>query len=238
MEERKLSRLGLVVLAALAIWVLALMMRPEGKLLGLKPDQVASLLYYLPILGLLGSGILASRKTWGRSARHLLIWFGILMALATASLYRQDVMEIGGRLMAGLMPGHAVTIVNGKGEKVVLLSRDMSGHYTATVNVNNQPVPMLIDTGASVVTLTYEDAVLAGIIPENLSYTRRVLTANGEAVAAPIDLTLVQLGPITRLNVPALVTRRGALDQSLLGMSFLSTLSSLHMRADELRLKD
>ena len=136
------------------------------------------------------------------------------------------------------MPGHAVTIVNSKGDKVVLLSRDMSGHFIATVTVNNQPVPMMIDTGASVVTLTYEDAVLAGIIPENLAYTKRVQTANGEALAAPIDLTLVQLGPITRVNVPALVTRRGAMDQSLLGMSFLSTLSSLHMRADELRLKD
>lgn len=237
MEDRKPSRLG-ILLAVLAVCVVALLLRPAGNMVGMKPDQIASLFYYLPILGLLGAGIVASRRTWSQSARQLLIWFVIMMGLATVSLYRDEARDAGARLLAGLVPGHAVTVTNGKGVQEVLLSRDMSGHFSATVSVNNQPINMMVDTGASSITLSYDDAVLAGIIPENLSYSTRVLTANGEAVAAPIDLTLVQLGPITRENVSALVTRRGALDQSLLGMSFLSTLSSLHMRSDELRLKD
>jgi aspartyl protease family protein len=237
MEERKISGFG-IALIVMAIGLLALMLKPEGRVLGLDTDELASLVYLLPILGMLAAGVIASRRTWGQSARNLLIWLLILLALATVSLYREDAKEVGARLLAGLMPGHAVTVTNRKGEKEVLLSRDMSGHFNVTVDVNNQPIPMLVDTGASTVTLTYEDAVAAGIIPENLAYTTRVLTANGEALAAPIHLTLMQLGPITRENVPALVTRRGAMDRSLLGMSFLSSLSSLHMRADELRLKD
>lgn len=237
MEERKPSRLG-ILLAVLALCVVAFMLKPAGSISGINPDQIASLLYTLPMLGLLGAGIVASRRTWSQSARQLMIWFVIIMALATVSLYRDEARDVGARLLAGLLPGHAVTVTNSKGVQEVLLSRDMSGHFSAVVSINNQPISMMVDTGASAITLSYDDAVLAGIIPENLSYSTRVLTANGETVAAPIDLTLVQLGPITRENVSALVTRRGALDQSLLGMSFLSTLSSLHMRSDELRLKN
>lgn len=237
MQERKTSRLGILILV-LAVGMLALLMKPQERILGLKPEQLASLVYYLPILAMLAAGVVASRRTWGQSARHLVIWFAIMMGLATLSLYRNEAREVGARLLAGLVPGHAVTVTDSKGVQEVLLSQDMSGHFTATVSINNQPIAMLVDTGASTVTLSYEDAVLAGIIPENLAYTTRVLTANGEAVAAPINLTLVELGPIARENVPALVTRPGALDRSLLGMSFLATLSSMHMRADELRLKD
>lgn len=237
MQQGKASRLGIVVLV-LAVCVLALLMRPQDRIVGLKPEQLASLAYYLPILAMLAAGIVASRSTWSRSARDLAVWLAVMMGLATLSLYRDEAREVGARLLAGLVPGHAVTVTDRKGVQEVLLSRNMSGHFTATVSVNNQPIAMLVDTGASRVTLSYEDAVLAGIIPENLAYTTRVLTANGEAAAAPIDLTLVRLGPIARDNVPALVTRRGALDRSLLGMSFLATLSSMHMRSDELRLKD
>ena len=186
----------------------------------------------------MGAGILAARKNWSQSARNLLIWLGIILLLATLSLYRDDAKRVGARLLAGLLPGHAVTVTNADGSREVLLSRDLSGHFTAVVTINAQPLPMLVDTGASAIVLTYEDAVQVGIIPENLTYSTRVMTANGEATAAPIDLSTVEIGPIRRWGVEALVARRGALDQSLLGMSFLSTLSSFHMQTDELRLKD
>ena len=228
-----------LVFAILGIGLAILLLKPDGaKPLGLNDSQLSQLVYLLPIATMLGAGILVSRRNLGQSARHLGIWLVIMLALATASLFRDEAAHVGYRLLAGLLPGHAVTIRDSKGNAEVLLSRDMSGHFNALVTVNSQQIPMLIDTGASSITLTYEDAALAGIIPENLVYSRRVSTANGEAMAAPIDLTTVDLGPIRRENVPALVTRKGALDQSLLGMSFLSTLSSFHMQTDELRLKD
>ncbi|MNL80216.1 hypothetical protein D3C87_2070100 [compost metagenome] len=64
------------------------------------------------------------------------------------------------------------------------------------------------------------------------------MTANGRAQAAPVMLQEISIGPITRRNIGATVAAKGKLDQSLLGMSFLSTLEMLQMRTDELRLRD
>jgi aspartyl protease family protein len=65
-----------------------------------------------------------------------------------------------------------------------------------------------------------------------------VMTANGRAMAAPVRLEEISIGPISRRNVRAMVAEDGRLAESLLGMSFLSTLSSLQMQTDELRLRD
>lgn len=227
---------------ALAILVIGLgillLKSPDTRIMGLSEDQLGRLVYLLPIATLLASGVLASRRNWGQSARQLLVWLGIILLIAGLSVYREDMKRFGARLLAGLVPGRAVAVTTQDGSREVLLSKDMSGHFNVIASVNSQDIPMLIDTGASSITLSYEDAVAVGIIPENLAYTTRVLTANGEAVAAPIALTTVAIGPIRRDNIPALVTRSGALDQSLLGMSFLSTLSSFHMQTDQLTLKD
>ena len=51
-------------------------------------------------------------------------------------------------------------------------------------------------------------------------------TANGSALAAEIRLDSIEVGPIVMRNVRALVARPGALEQSLLGMSFLERLKS------------
>lgn len=226
-------------LAILLVGLAVLLLKsPETKLMGLNDDQLGQLVYLTPIATLLAAGILASRRNWGQSARQLMIWFALILVIAGLSLYREDMKRFGARLLAGLVPGRAVAVTASDGTREVLLSKDMSGHFTVVASINSQDIPMLIDTGASSITLSYEDAVAVGIIPENLAYTTRVLTANGEAVAAPIALTTVAIGPIRRDNIQALVTRPGALDQSLLGMSFLSTLSSFHMQTDQLTLKD
>jgi aspartyl protease family protein len=57
-------------------------------------------------------------------------------------------------------------------------------------------------------------------------------------MAAPVRLDEMAIGPIVRRDVRALVTEEGKLDESLLGMTFLSTLDYLQMRTDELRLRD
>jgi aspartyl protease family protein len=88
------------------------------------------------------------------------------------------------------------------------------------------------------VALSREDAERVGIIPENLTYSMSVMTANGRAQAAPVTLSEVAIGPVVRNNVNASVAEDGKLDQSLLGMSFLSTLGSLQMQTDELRMRD
>jgi aspartyl protease family protein len=166
------------------------------------------------------------------------IWVLIALALVTGYLYRGDFRSIGERLLASLMPGRAVTVTTADGRAEVVLHKALGGHFETSVEIGPVSVPMLIDTGASSIALRYEDAMSLGIDPGTLSFTRTVLTANGRASAAPFRIPEMRLGAIVRTGVEAVVLEEGLLDQSLLGMSFLSTLSSVQMQTDELRLRD
>jgi len=64
------------------------------------------------------------------------------------------------------------------------------------------------------------------------------MTANGRTSVAPVRLSEIAIGPIVRRNVSALVAQDGQLEQSLLGMTFLSTLGSLQMQTDKLTLRN
>jgi aspartyl protease family protein len=93
---------------------------------------------------------------------------------------------------------------------------------------------MLVDTGASFVTLTSADAAAIGVDTGGLRFSVPVQTANGMIHAAPVTIDKVAIGSIVRSDVPALVAPPKALDQSLLGMSFLDTLASYAISGDRL----
>jgi aspartyl protease family protein len=96
---------------------------------------------------------------------------------------------------------------------------------------------MIVDTGASTIVLRPEDAKKAGIDLDKLSYDVTVMTANGRTKAARVKLKSVAVGPLDRQDVDALVAKKGALFESLLGMTFLSRLRSYEFSGDFLRLR-
>jgi aspartyl protease family protein len=109
------------------------------------------------------------------------------------------------------------------------------GHYWAQVQVNGQSVRMLVDTGATVVSLTAADARRVGLDPDALTYGLKVATAAGEARAARITLASVGVDGAVVRNVDALVLDRDT-DASLLGMSYLRRLSGFEATPQALRL--
>ena len=113
----------------------------------------------------------------------------------------------------------------GRGGEVIV-TRRLSGEFAVAGRVNGQRVTFLFDTGASVVVLTAADARRAGIDTSGLSFDVPVTTANGAAMAAEAGIDEIAVGPIVMHNVRALVARPGALEESLLGMSFLERLKS------------
>jgi aspartyl protease family protein len=229
----------LLGIAILAIGlVLLIVNHDQGQTFGIDNDAVGRIVVALPILLMISSGILLGRRSLGQSLRQMSIWVLIALVLVTGYLYRNDMRSVGERLMAGLMPGRAVTVTSADGSTEVVLHKALGGHFETNVEIGPVSVPMLVDTGASSVALRFEDAVRIGIDPSSLSFTRTVLTANGQARAAPLRLPELRLGPIVRNDISAVVLEEGRLDQSLLGMSFLSTLGSLQMQTDELRLRD
>jgi aspartyl protease family protein len=110
------------------------------------------------------------------------------------------------------------------------------GHYYATAEVNGRDLDVMVDTGASMVALTYEDAERAGLRLKPADFTTRVNTANGPAAVAPVTLDRVSIGRITVRNVRAAVSEPGRMDKTLLGMSFLSRLERVDISQGRLRL--
>ncbi|TCL75035.1 aspartyl protease family protein [Rhizobium sp. BK251] len=228
-----------IFLAVIGIGLgLLLFNHDTGRTFGMDNDDFGRFIYLLPIALMLSAAVWARRTSLSEMVRNLMAWLVIILALATAYLYRHDLEGVGQRLVSGLMPGHAVVVTTSEGGQEIILHKLLNGHFEADVSVNGQMIEMLVDTGASLVTLSHEDAERAGIIPENLTYSMTVMTANGRARAAPVRLADVSIGPIARTNVAASVAEKGRLDQSLLGMSFLETLGSMQMQTDELRLRD
>ncbi|MFL5297592.1 MAG: TIGR02281 family clan AA aspartic protease [Phenylobacterium sp.] len=105
------------------------------------------------------------------------------------------------------------------------IAKSGDGHYWAQGQVNGASVRFLVDTGATAVALTPEDAKRLGFSPADLNYTYKVVTAGGQARAAAVKLASVSVGGARLDNVDALVIDRG-LDTSLLGMSYLGRLAS------------
>jgi aspartyl protease family protein len=111
---------------------------------------------------------------------------------------------------------------------------DAQGQVYIDALVNGVPVHFLVDTGATLVSLTTADARAVGIDPSTLAYTERTSTANGISDAAPVMLHEVRIGQMPIDNVRALVHRN--LRLSLLGQSFLTRLRSYNMQNGALTL--
>lgn len=81
------------------------------------------------------------------------------------------------------------------------------GHFVIEVAVNGTPVTFLVDTGASDVVLTMDDARRLGLRPRTLRYSQRFQTANGEVRGAPVTLREVRLGQLRLFDLPASVNQ-------------------------------
>jgi aspartyl protease family protein len=112
------------------------------------------------------------------------------------------------------------------------------GHFQTEAEINGRPVDVMVDTGASLVALTYEDADRLGIYVNRSDFTHTAKTANGTARVAPVTISRITIGDITVRDVPAVVSERGKSDRTLLGMSFLGRLSRVEMRGGTLVLQE
>jgi aspartyl protease family protein len=114
----------------------------------------------------------------------------------------------------------------------IVYTANGQGHVILEAAVNGALVRVLVDTGASLVTLTPADARAVGIDPAGLVFSARVNTANGTARMAPVTLREVRIGQLSIYDVPAAVIEN--LNVSLLGMSFLNRLQGYEMRDGKL----
>tara|TARA_R110002111_G_scaffold8423_1_gene31015 strand:- start:116 stop:694 length:579 start_codon:yes stop_codon:yes gene_type:complete len=185
-------------------------------------DQTANLIY-LSILGgvLLMSYLMASRMNLGKTLQQAGIWVLIFMgAIAVIGMW-SDIQNT-------LMPKQAMI-----GENTIVLPRERDGHYYLTLDVNGVPVNFVVDTGATQVVLTQQDAARIGIDMGALAYLGIANTANGTVRTAAVRLDTVTLGTMRDTRVRAVVND-GQMDGSLLGMTYLSRFDSITIKDNQL----
>jgi aspartyl protease family protein len=118
--------------------------------------------------------------------------------------------------------------------RAVQIPRGQSGEFALQARINGLATPMVIDTGATSVVLTYETAKALRLPLELLEYDVDVETAGGHTKAARLTLDRLAIGKLVERSVPALVVPHGQMKTNLLGMSFLDRMESWEVRADRL----
>lgn len=104
------------------------------------------------------------------------------------------------------------------------LDADASGHFSANIEINGTEIKTLVDTGATMVAFGAADAEKAGLRPTKSEYKYKTQTANGEVSIARVIVSRIRLGSIELENIEAAVLPEGALNGTLLGMTFLRKL--------------
>lgn len=182
---------------------------------GMDTGQIIAVAF-LVILGLSFLGSILGSRT---ELRNALIWVVIFGGMAALS-GQWDSISSNFTQPDPVFAGDTVEVPKGP-----------DNHFRLTLRINNVPVEFLVDTGASQVVLTLDDAARVGLHPDDLAFIGTAQTANGEVATAPVRLDRVQLGDILDTRIRASVNS-GEMDSSLLGMSYLNRFESIEIRRD------
>ena len=225
--------IGVALLVAVGLGLLV--GADAGALLGLTQAQFGGLIVLLIIVVIIAAGAFSRRQSFTAIIANLSVWLAIIVVSLVGYTYREDIKGVAAHVFGELSPTTA--IIDSK-NGTASFRRGEDGHFLIASTVNGEDMPLLFDTGASAVVLSYADAKKAAIDVKALRFNTPVTTANGTGQAATVTLDAIQIGNIKRKHVQAFVADRGALDRSLLGMTFLETLSRYSVAGDKLELAD
>jgi aspartyl protease family protein len=236
-RKRRPSGLFAFLMVGLAAVIIVLLVRSQtGTAFGLANQDFARMAYLAAILVFLASALAGRALRPGEITKAILGWGGVFILAVGIYSYRGELAGVGGRLLGALAPGIPLSgrLAGAADGNSVVIVRAPDGHFAVRGSVDGKPITFLVDTGASFVTLTHDDATMLGINADGLDYSVPIRTANGPMSAAATRIDRLAIGPIERRDIRALVAPNNALDQSLLGMTFLDTLTSYAISGDRL----
>ncbi len=159
---------------------------------------------------------------------------GVSNAFAAATTLVTAVTILGVMQIASknrIMPIAALATVNAPEAQ---LDRAWDGHFRAIAQIEGVDVGLMVDTGASIVLLRYDDAMRIGVDPMKLDFSIPLTTAGGRSYVAPFVFDTIQIGDVIVHNVEGAIAQRRTLHSSLLGMSYLEQLSETVIRSNEM----
>jgi len=188
-------------------------------------DDTASLIYLVLLACAVGGWfIVQNRDGMAKMLQQAMIWGFLFLGVIAAYGLWNDVQR-------QTMNNQTLQLGNGQ----IAVPRQMDGHYYLTLAINGENIRFVVDTGATDMVLTREDARRAGLDVDTLSFIGTANTANGTVRTAPVRLNTVRLGDITDTDVYASVNG-GEMDGSLLGMGYLEKWGRIEISGGELRL--
>lgn len=222
----------LLILTALGVYFLA--DRFPGALAD--DDDQIHLVRLLAILLLVMSsafGLRRIKKTaLPRHIRDIGIWVLIFAVLFVGYSYRDLFEDLGQRVSSNLLPAQATTSPTGD----TVFSRASDGHFYVEAFADNQRIKFLVDTGASSIVLSPDDAKRLGFDFDKLSFTQIFETANGTGRGAKSRLYSLVVGEREFRDIRVSINQT-PMSTSLLGMSFLEQFKSFEFKGDRLILR-
>jgi len=185
-------------------------------------------LIYLAVMGVMVVGwfFTQSRRNMNRTLQQAILW--ILLFGGIVGLY-----GLKDDLRLQVMPSTAAQRAS---EEAITLKRARDGHFYANLKINGQNVEFVVDTGATNMVLSRDDARKVGIDPASLAFIGTANTANGPVRTARTKAEKVEFGTRTDANVTVWVNK-GEMFGSLLGMDYLRRFSSIEIAGTEMILR-
>ena len=167
-----------------------------------------------------------------------LFWAGVVMigaAVLSPSIASQDdAVDTGNPDKPSDRPRvAAATTPSVSGVANQRITRSFDGHFYVTAQVNGVPIRFMIDTGASMVALSSDDADRAAVPLDGRAGIAR--GAGGDVEITQTRIDSITVGGLTARAVRGAVVDQ--LDHSLLGQSFLSQLQSVEISGDTMTLR-
>ncbi|WP_230531828.1 TIGR02281 family clan AA aspartic protease [Microvirga roseola] len=220
---------SLLIAAAILVILFA-----QDSIGGLTPSETAMLLGLGGVALILAAGIVEGfRRHWTFGVQAIAVSCGVLASFLVLYVFRGELLNSLDRAIGDISMGRTVAV----SDTEAVAARRTDGSFVVRGQVNGRGTRFIFDTGASTVVLRAENAASLGFHPEALDYSIPVSTANGAALAAPVTIETMSIGPITERDVQALVVRPGVLHANLLGMTFLERLGSYEVRGNRLILR-
>lgn len=190
-------------------------------------DNGPSLVFYILAIVLVASSLVGMRLPIAKAAKMLLAWLAIFGVAFVLFSFRSEFSALGQRLYASAFG----TPVESGGELRISMAED--GHFWVRGSVNGESVRFLVDSGASVTTVSAETARSAGIVPTSRKSV--VNTANGRVIMSRAYVDRLEVGSIERREFPIDINEGD--DTNILGMNFLSSLSGWRVERGDLVLR-
>ena len=185
------------------------------------------ILYYVLAAVLVASSLTVRKIPMGTALKMALGWIGIFAVFFTLFAFRSEFAWLGNRLKA---EAFGMPIQDGETLRIPIAE---DGHFYVEALVNDHPIRLMVDSGASVTTVSRAAAEEAGVSIGSIR--TMVNTANGRTLVTRASADRFEIGSIRRRNVSIDVSEQD--DVSLLGMNFLSSLSGWRVEGNYLVLQ-